>query len=154
MNARFMNATHVLLRMVAGFLFLCHGGQKLFGWFGGLTGNGGSVPLASLMGFAGMLEFFGGLAILAGFLTRPIAFLLAGEMAWAYFSVHAKGGPLPILNHGEPAVLFCFIFLFLATHGADGLSVDQALRNARKEKDVAKSALRRRADEPFPGHAA
>lgn len=154
MNARFMNATHVLLRVVAGFLFVCHGGQKLLGWFGGVPPTGGGVPLASLMGLAGMLELFGGLAILVGFLTRPVAFLLAGEMAWAYFSVHQPGGALPIQNHGEPAVLFAFIFLLLSTHGAGGLSVDAAIRNTRMEKAEAKGALRRRSDEPFPGQAA
>ena len=154
MNARFMKATHVLLRVVAGFLFLCHGGQKLFGWFGGFGPGGGAVQLASQMGFAGMLEFFGGLAILIGFLTRPVAFLLAGEMAWAYFTVHQRAAPLPIQNHGEPAVLFAFVFLFLATHGAGALSVDAALGHARRERDAGKGALRRRADEPFPGEAA
>jgi len=154
MNARFMNATYVLLRVVAGFLFLCHGGQKLFGWFGGLGPGGGTPPLGSLMGIAGMLEFFGGLAVLAGFLTRPVAFLLAGEMAWAYFSVHAPNGPLPIMNHGESAALYSFIFLFFATHGAGPLSVDAAIRSGRREKESARGALRRRTDEPFPGHAA
>ena len=154
MNARFMKATYVLLRMVAGFLFLCHGGQKLFGWFGGLGPGGGSVVLMSQMGLAGVLEFFGGLAILIGFVTRPVAFVLAGEMAWAYFTVHQPHGAVPLQNHGEPAVLFAFIFLFFATHGAGAFSVDAALGNARREKDTAKGALRRRTDEPFPGQAA
>jgi putative oxidoreductase len=154
MNARFMNITHVLLRVVAGFLFLCHGGQKLFGWFGGMGPSGGTVELTSLMGVAGMLEFFGGLAILVGFLTKPFAFLLAGEMAWAYFTVHQPNGQLPIQNHGEPAALFAFIFLFLATHGAGGMSVDAAVAHARRERSTAKGALRRRSDEPFPGQAA
>jgi putative oxidoreductase len=154
MNARFMKATHVMLRVVVGFLFLCHGGQKLFGWFGGLGPGGGTVELASLMGVAGVLEFFGGLAVLAGFLTRPVAFLLAGEMAWAYFTAHQPHGALPLQNHGELAVLFAFIFLFFATHGAGAFSLDAALGHARRERDVAKGALRRRTDEPFPGHAA
>jgi putative oxidoreductase len=153
MNARFMKATHVLLRVVAGFLFMCHGGQKLFGWFGG-TGPGGSVELASLIGVAGILEFFGGLALIVGFLTRPVAFLLAGEMAWAYFTVHQPHGALPIENHGESAALFAFVFLFFSTHGAGAFSVDAALGHARRERDAGKSALRRRTDEPFPGHAA
>jgi len=154
MNARFMQATHVLLRMVAGFLFLCHGGQKLFGWFGGMGPQGGTVNLTSMMGVAGMLEFFGGLMILAGFLTRPVAFLLAGEMAVAYFTVHQKSGGLPIQNHGEAAALFCFIFLFLATHGAGPISIDAAIGKARTHRATAKGVLRRREDEPFPGQAA
>jgi len=154
MNARFMKATYVLLRVVAGFLFLCHGGQKLFGWFGGMGPGGGHVELASQMGIAGTLEFFGGLAILMGFMTRPVAFLLAGEMAWAYFTVHQPNAPLPIQNHGEPAALFAFVFLFFATHGAGAFSVDAALGHSRRERDMAKGALRRRTDEPFPGHAA
>ena len=125
--------THVLLRVVAGLLMLHHGGQKLFGWFGGVGPNGGTVDLMSLMGFAGVLEFFGGLAVLVGLLTRPMAFLLSGEMAVAYFMAHAPHGTWPIQNHGEPAVLFCFIFLFLAAHGAGNWSVDALLMRKREE---------------------
>lgn len=155
MSARFMSITHVLLRVVAGFLFMCHGGQKLFGWFGGMPPAGGPVPLASLMGVAGILEFFGGLALFLGFLARPAAFLLAGEMAVAYFTVHQKMGPLPIVNRGEPAVLLCFACLFLLAHGPGPWSADAFFGRARKHRaQQAQSALRRRGDEPFPGQAA
>ena len=129
---RTMQATHVLLRIVAGLLFFHHGGQKLFGWFGGTNGNGETVALASLMGLAAVLEFFGGLAVLLGLFTRPVAFLLAGEMAVAYFMSHQPRGIWPIQNHGESAVLFAFIFLFLAAHGAGGFSLDSALFGHRR----------------------
>jgi putative oxidoreductase len=125
---RAMQITHVLLRLVTGLLFMQHGGQKLYGWFGGV---GGPVPLNSLIGVAGILEFYGGLAILLGFLTRPVAFLLAGEMAVAYFKSHLPHGVWPIQNHGEPAVLYAFIFLFFAGNGAGGFSLDAVLFHRR-----------------------
>ncbi len=123
--------THSLLRVVAGFLFLHHGGQKLVGWFGGIPPNGGPAPFWSQAGIAGFLEFFGGSLVLLGLLTRPVAFVLAGEMAVAYFQFHQPRGPLPIQNHGEPAVLYCFLFLFFAAHGAGRFSLD-ALRARSK----------------------
>jgi putative oxidoreductase len=117
--------TLFLLRVVAGFLFVQAGGMKLFDWFGGIPAAfGGHPKLLSLVGVAGMLEFYGGTAILLGFLTRPVAFLLSGEMAVAYFMAHQPQGRWPIQNHGEPAVLLCFIFLFLAAHGAGDWSID------------------------------
>jgi len=126
--------THALLRIVAGLLFLMHGGQKLLGWFGGIPG--GALP--PLMQFAGVLELVGGSLVLLGLLTRPVAFLLAGEMAYAYFMQHvAHGGPIPIVNHGEPAVLFCFIFLFLVGNGAGIWSVD-SLRAHHRVRPVAR----------------
>jgi putative oxidoreductase len=151
---RFRELTYALLRIVTGFLFLCHGGQKLFGWFGGMGGQGGTVDLMSLMGLAGMLEFFGGLAVMIGLLTRPIAFLLAGEMAFAYFMAHAPNGPLPLQNRGESAALFCFLFLFFSAHGAGPMSVDAAIGKARGRTEEGRKAMRHRADEPFPGRAA
>ena len=117
-----------LLRIVAGSLFMLHGAQKLFGLFGGLGGNGTSAPLITLMWFAGVLEFFGGLCILLGLFTRPVAFLLSGQMAVAYFTAHAPRGFWPLLNHGEPAVLFCFIFLFLAVAGGGQFTLDKLRR--------------------------
>ena len=114
--------TVFLLRLVAGLLFIEVGGLKLFGWFGGM----GSGPLPTLMLVAGILEFFGGLAVLLGLFTRPVAFILSGEMAVAYFMGHATKGYVlaPLTNHGEPAVLLCFVFLFLAAYGAGEWSVD------------------------------
>jgi putative oxidoreductase len=122
--------TMSLLRIVAGLLFFQYGCMKLFGWFGGMPGGGG-VHLMSELGLAGVLEFFGGLAILFGVLTRPVAFILSGEMAVAYFQGHQPHGTWPIENHGEPAVLFCFIFLFFAAHGAGEWSIDSVIRRRK-----------------------
>jgi putative oxidoreductase len=116
--------THFLLRVVSGLLFVQHGGQKLFGWLGGIPPNGGPAPLLSMAGVGGLIEFVGGIAILLGLFTRPVAFVLAGEMAVAYFLYHQPGGLSPILNQGEPAVLYCFIYLFFAAHGAGEFSLD------------------------------
>ena len=131
-----MNAariTHALLRIVAGFLFMQHGGQKLFGWYGGIgIPEGESLP--PLMMVAGVLEVFGGAAIMLGLFTRPIAFLLSGEMAAAYFMAHFPKGPLPLQNGGEAAALFSFIFLFLAGNGDGGFSLDSAMRRGRSSK--------------------
>jgi putative oxidoreductase len=83
------------------------------------------------MGLAGVLETFGGLMLLLGIFTRPVAFVLAGEMAVAYFTAHAPHGFWPLLNHGEPPVLFCFLFLYLAAAGAGPISLDAARSRAR-----------------------
>lgn len=126
-NPSLARLTWALLRIVTGLVFMVHGAQKLFGMFGGAGPNGGSVPLASLFGVAGVLEFFGGLLIVLGLFTRPVAFILAGEMAYAFWTMHfPNGGINPVANRGEPAVLYCFIFLFLAFHGAGPFSVDEA----------------------------
>jgi len=125
---RAQQVTYCLLRVVAGLLFLQVGGMKLFAWFGGIpAAMGGQPPLMSQMGIGGVLEFFGGLAILLGLFTRPVAFILSGEMAVAYWQFHAPHGAWPIQNHGEPAVLFCFIFLYMAAQGGGDWSLD-ALR--------------------------
>ena len=116
-----------VLRIITAFLFMAHGAQKLFGIPAPMPGGGGP-PLMSLFGVAGILEFFGGLLILLGLFTRPVAFILAGEMAVAYFMVHAPGGFWPLLNRGEPAVLYCFIFLYLAAAGGGPWSVDRLWR--------------------------
>ena len=119
------SATYVrsLFRMVAGFLFLCHGAQKIFGVFGGHK-----APMVSYFGAAGILELIGGSLIILGLFTRPVAFILCGEMAVAYFRVHAPNGPLPIVNGGELPVFFCFFFLWLTFAGAGRLSVDALIR--------------------------
>jgi putative oxidoreductase len=110
-----------VLRIVTGFLFLFHGTQKLFGY---PPGEHGPVELMSLMGFAGVLEFVGGVLLLLGLFTRPVAFILSGLMAVAYFMAHASQGLLPIQNGGELAVLYCFVFLYFAAAGAGPWSVD------------------------------
>ena len=125
---------HNLLRIVTGLMFWQHGARKLFGW---LTEN---PPVESWfawpMGFAGILEFFGGILIMLGLFTRPVAFLLCGQMAVAYFWRHLPRGFWPIENGGEPAVLFCFIFLYLWTVGAGRWSLDGMLRGRKDEGGV------------------
>jgi len=117
--------TLTLLRIVTGVLFMPHGAQKLFGWLGGMGGSGQTAPFLGLIWFAGVLEFFGGLAILLGVFTRPIAFVLSGFMAVAYFMGHAPKGFWPVLNQGELAVLYCFIFLFLSAAGGGPFALDR-----------------------------
>ena len=119
-----------LLRMITAFLFMAHGAQKLFG-FPAPMPNGMTIQWLSLVGVAGILEFFGGLLILVGLLTRPVAFILSGQMAVAYFIGHASGGFWPTLNHGELAVLYCFIFLYLAAAGGGTWSIDHLLHATR-----------------------
>src|SRR5918996_5276382 len=111
-----------VLRIIAAFLFIAHGTQKLFAWPTAEPQE--TAPLLSLMGLAGVLETFGGLLLLLGLFTRPVAFLLAGEMAVAYFKAHAPRGLWPILNNGEVAVLYCFLFLYLAAVGGGPWSLD------------------------------
>lgn len=124
--------TFFLLRVVAGLLFLQAGGMKLFDWFGGIPPEfGGHPALLSQIWIGGVLEFYGGLAILLGLFTRPVAFVLSGEMAVAYFQFHQPNGFWPIQNHGEPAVLLCFIFLLLAAHGCGDWSVDGFIRRKK-----------------------
>ena len=115
-----------ILRIMAAFTFSLHGWQKFFGMFGAL--NGFKPPLASLMGVAGVLETFGGALLLVGLFTRPVAFLLAGEMAVGYFMVHAPRGFWPLLNGGEITVFYCFWFLWLSTAGPGPISLDWLLR--------------------------
>lgn len=117
-----------ILRIVAALLFMEHGGQKLFGI--PPSAQGGTVSLLSLMGVAGILEIFGGLLLLLGLFTRPVAFLLSGEMAVAYFMVHAPQGFWPLLSRGEVAVLYCFVFLYLAVAGGGPWSVDHLWRQS------------------------
>ena len=119
--------THAALRVVTGLLFMQHGAQKLFGVLGGVDGHGATAQLSSLAGLGGVLEFFGGLLVVIGLFTRPVAFLLAGEMAYAYWMIHVRrGGLIPIENKGEFAALLCFVFLFLAFNGPGPFSADAA----------------------------
>ena len=112
-----------LLRIAAGFFFMLHGGQKLFGWFGGMGGHTVGLSPFTMMSAAAVIEFFGGLCVMLGLFTHVAAMICSGEMAVAYFMQHFPNGTWPIQNHGEPAVLYCFIFLFLATAGGGALSV-------------------------------
>ena len=114
-----------VLRIVTAFLFVAHGTQKFFG-FPAADARAG-VPLMSLLGLASMIEMIGGTAVFLGLFTRPIAFLLAGEMAVAYFTSHAPRGFWPLVNRGEPAVFFCFTWLYFAAAGAGPWSLDALL---------------------------
>lgn len=111
---------------MAALSFITHGTQKLFGWPGGDPNR--SVDLMSQFGVAGVLETFGGLLLLLGLLTKPVAFVLSGQMAVAFFQAHWPRNFWPSLNGGEPAMLFCFIFLFLAAAGPGPLSLDALMR--------------------------
>ena len=134
--SRFKVHSLTFLRILVGFMFLQHGAQKLFGLLGGFGGQeGATAPLFSLMGFAGILEFFGGLAILLGLFTQPVAFILSGEMAVGYFMAHFPRSFWPVVNRGETAVLYCLIFLLLATTGGGSLSLDSLFKKKPESSD-------------------
>jgi putative oxidoreductase len=113
-----------ILRIMTALLFLAHGTAKLIGF----PDIGMSAPLFSLFGLAGVIEIVGGVLVAIGLFTRPAAFIMSGEMAVAYFMVHAPQGFFPLVNQGESAVLFCFIFLYLVAAGPGAWSLDE--RNA------------------------
>jgi putative oxidoreductase len=126
-------AVHSLLRVVTGALFMQHGVQKLFGLLADPSRPWtGPPPEFSQMWFAGVLETFGGLLIVLGLFTRPVAFILAGEMAVAYFQAHAPRGFWPLRNGGEPTVLYSLVFLYLFATGAGPFSLDAVLRRRRE----------------------
>ena len=126
------------LRFMAGMAFAMHGMQKLFGMWGGPMGNGQGVPPFSFpFGVAGILELVLGLLVAFGLFTRAAAFIASGEMAVAYFWQHVpNGGIMPLANHGEPALLYCFIFLFFAAFGAGSISLDALLRRRSGAADI------------------
>lgn len=113
-----------VLRIVAAFLFMQPGTMKLFAFPAGLPPDGGTAPLVSLIGIAGILEVYGGALLLLGLFTRPVAFLLAGEMAVAYFTGHFPQGFWPILNGGTDAVLYSFLWLYFSAAGPGPWSLD------------------------------
>ena len=115
-----------VLRIVSAFMFMLHGTVKLFG-VPAVEGMG-KVELMSLYGFAGVLEFVGGLLLLLGLFTRPVAFVLSGQMAVAYFMAHQPQGLLPVQNHGELAVQWCFLFLYFWAAGPGAFSIDAMRR--------------------------
>lgn len=116
-----------VLRVGAGFLFLEHGVQKLFGLMGGFGGPGRTAPLATRFGAAGVLEFFGGLLIIAGLFTRPVAAILVAEMIAAFFLSHYPRGGWPVQNAGELALLYALIFAVLVVLGGGAFSADKRL---------------------------
>lgn len=115
------------LRIMTGFLFVQHGAQKLFG----VLGKDAVDSILSMSGAAGVLEFFGGLAIIVGICTRQVAFVLSGMMAVAYWMAHGTEAFWPIVNRGELAALYCFVYLFLFAHGGGEFSIDGWLRSRR-----------------------
>lgn len=130
MNAildKFSPAIFLIVRLVVGYMFLLHGTAKFFEFPVSMTGGNGSVALFSLFGIAAVLELVGGILIMLGLFTRPIAFLLAGQMAYAYFFFHAKAENLfqPMLNQGELAALYAVVFLLFVVTGAGKFSLDQ-----------------------------
>jgi putative oxidoreductase len=112
-------------------LFLLYGTEKLFGFPAAADSDGSTVPLVSQLGVAGVLEAMGGVLLFVGLFTRPVAFILSGMMAIAYFQVHFPGGFWPTTNGGVPSVLYCFIWLFFAAAGAGPWSLDALRRSHR-----------------------
>jgi putative oxidoreductase len=117
---------YALLRIVAGVLFACHGAQKLFGVLGG------QKQTETLMVTAGVIEFAAGILIAVGLFAGYAAFIASGQMAVAYFKQHSPGGFWPIVNRGELAVLFCFLFLYIASRGSGILSIDALIGKAKR----------------------
>jgi len=126
---RYTDVTYALMRLIVGALFACHGAQKLFGAFGGQVMTGVPKMLA-----AGIIEFGGGLLIAIGLQAGFAAFVASGQMACAYFMAHASGGFWPIVNKGELAVLYCFVFLYIASRGSGAYSVDRALKGSGRRR--------------------
>ena len=124
-----------ILRIIAAFLFVQYGTTKLLAFPAAIMPGGGTASLTSLAGVAGALELVGGALLFVGLFSRPAAFLLSGQMAVAYFYGHARGGFWPVLNGGSPAVIFCFLWLYISVAGPGPWSID-ALR--RGKADVAR----------------
>ena len=122
---RLSDTIYSIMRIVVGFLFACHGAQKLFGVLGGRKELHDALGLV-----AGLIEFGAGLAIAIGLFTAIAAFIASGEMAIAYFKAHAPRGFWPIVNRGELAVLYCFIFLYIATQGDGRLSLRRLIQRS------------------------
>ena len=119
-----------LVRIVAVFVFIQHGTEKILAWPAAVMPGGGTAALSTLPGVAGMIEMIGGAFLLVGLFTRPVAFILSGEMAVAYFYGHAPRGFWPTLNLGELAVLYCFLFLYISAAGPGPLSLDALWRKS------------------------
>jgi putative oxidoreductase len=134
--SRFEEITLTLLRVAAGLMFAQHGAQKLLGAFGGMGGSGATAGPFTQMWLAGVLELVGGILIALGLLTRVVAFLLSGQMAVAYFTAHAGSGFWPIVNQGELAALYCFVFLYFSSRGAGRYSLDAIVFRRHYEEET------------------
>ena len=132
----YQRVVYTALRVIACFIIMQHGAQKLLGLLGGVGPQHGSAPVVSLMGLAGIVEFVLASLVLVGLFTRPAAFSVSGEMAAAYFKVHAPRGFWPIQNHGELAVVLCFTFLFFAAFGGGTYSLDALFFGAKAERSA------------------
>jgi putative oxidoreductase len=126
--SKYETQIYAIFRLIAGFLFLCHGSQKLFGF----PPAGHEMP-SYIMLIAGPIEFFGGLLIMIGLWTPWVAFICSGEMAFAYWSVHGTHAILPVMNGGELAIIYCFLFLFIASKGSGVFSLDHFLAKRRQK---------------------
>jgi putative oxidoreductase len=126
--SRYERQIYAILRIVTGFLFLCHGSQKLFAF----PPAGHMIP-QYIVFIAGPIEFFGGLLVMTGFWTRWAAFICSGEMAYAYWAVHFVHAILPLRNSGELAMIYCFLFLFISTRGSGLFSIDHFLEKRREK---------------------
>ena len=113
-----------LLRIVAAFMFILAGTTKMFAFPVGVPPDGGTVPLMTQVGIGALLEVVGGALMLVGLYTRPVAFILAGEMAVAYWQYHAPSSPWPVVNNGVSAALYCFVWLYFSAAGAGPWSLD------------------------------
>lgn len=120
-----------VLRIIVAFLFIQHGTAKWFALPAAVMPGGGVAAVGSLFWVAAVIETIGGTLMLLGLFTRPVAFILAGEMAFAYFQIHARNGFWPLLNFGEPAVFFCFTYLYFSAAGAGPWSLDALLAKRR-----------------------
>ena len=116
-----------ILRIVAAFLFIQVGTAKVLGFPAAVMPGGGTAPITTLPGIAGLIEMVGGTLLLLGLFTRPVAFILSGEMAFAYFIGHAGNGFWPVLNGGTDAAFYCFLFLYMAFAGGGAWSADKAI---------------------------
>jgi len=126
--SKYEKEIYAMLRVVTGFLFLWHGSQKLFSF----PPSGIEIPLYLII-LGGGVEFFGGLLVMTGFWTRWSAFICSGEMAYAYWAVHGTHAWLPLMNHGELAVIYCFLFLFISSKGSGIFSIDHFLEKKRQK---------------------
>ena len=133
---KYSGYVYAILRIIVGLMFACHGAQKLFGMFGGKGGAEG------MMLIGGIIELAGGLLVALGFFTRPAAFLCSGMMAVAYFTAHFSGGFFPIVNKGELAVLYCFVFLYIFCRGGGLWSLDNMIWGPTVAPDAVAGPMR------------
>lgn len=135
---KYSGYAYAVMRIIVGLLFACHGGQKILGF----PPPAQAMSLDTLGMLGGYIELIGGFLVALGLFTRPAAFLSSGMMAVAYFMVHAHGGFFPIINHGEPAVIYCFVFLYIFFHGPGLLSLDNMIWGRTMASDAVGGPMR------------